>query len=482
MGLRGKVLRNATYLTVGDKIGYVMQFIFFLYFAKQFGVVPVGEYSFAFFLTYALAMFADSGVTIYLVREVARGSVSDRQLFFDCLVLRASSLFTVFVLASTSIFLFFNDIPMQKLNVIAAWGIYWIFYQLADVFLAELNGHEKMGWVALLGIWLKLISSVTGVALIYLGLDYDIVLLAFPASSFIYLCSCLVVSNYTLGPFHIKFKAFSYYKDLIVELVPFLLSVILLEILLCQDILILGFIQDDQSVGLYSSAVKIVTFIYGVQAFIHVAIFPVLSRLFVESRAKLIDVSKKMLRYMVMSSLPLSFGLIITADKIIDLLYPDSFQESSIVLKISSWVIAAGFIQVIFSVLLTAINRQKEKVIFIGLNFAVTTILNVFFIYYFNYVGAAVVKVITAVLGLVFFSYLVSKYLTTLSVLSYAVRPVIACLIMLLFGYYFNNLNLMYLIPVSGFIYFITLLVLGEFTKEEIQYMKKFIPKMLYGQ
>ncbi|KPK00262.1 MAG: hypothetical protein AMK71_08535, partial [Nitrospira bacterium SG8_35_4] len=163
-------------------------------------------------------------------------------------------------------------------------------------------------------------------------------------------------------------------------------------------------------------------------------------------------------------------------------LYPDSFQESSIVLKISSWAIAAGFIQVVFSVLLTAINRQKEKVTLIGLNFAVTTILNILFIYYFNYIGAAVVKVITAVLGLIFFSYLVSKYLTTLSVLSYTFRPVIACMNMLLFGYYFNNLPLMYLVSVSGFIYFITLLVLGEFTKEEIQYMKNFIPKMLYGQ
>ena len=107
MGLKGRVLKNTTYLTVGDKIGYLLQFVFFLYFAKQFGIVPVGEYSFAFFLTYALAVLADSGVSIYLVREVARGSSSDRQLFFDCFVLRASSLFAVFFLASLSIFLFF---------------------------------------------------------------------------------------------------------------------------------------------------------------------------------------------------------------------------------------------------------------------------------------------------------------------------------------------------------------------------------------
>lgn len=482
MDVRAKILKNTTYLTVGDKIGYVLQFVFFLYYAKKFGVVPVGEYSFAFFFTYAFALISDLGATVYLLREVSRKKSTDRQLLVDCLVLRMAAFSVLFIVASGAIAVFFHEISMQKLKAILYMGVYWVFFCLADVFLAELNGHEKMGRVALLGIWQKLISTIAGVLFIYWGLNYDAVLISFPISGFIYLLTCVLVSKYSLGPIHIKVQRFSHYRALLRELVPFFFSIILLEILYCQDVLILGFIHDDESVGIYSSAIKIVTFIYGIQAFIHVAVFPVLSRLFVDSRERLIDASNKILRFLVVAGLPLSFGLTLTSDKIIRLLYSDSFREAGIVLKITSWAIAAGFIHAIFSALLTAINRQKEKVMYIAINFVLSTALNILFIYYFNYIGAAIVKVITSVVGLVFFAYLTSKYLTVLPVFKYALKPLAACLIMTAFGYYFYDWNIIYLIPVSGILYIASLFILREFTDEEIQYVKNFIPKALLSR
>ena len=482
MGLLTRILRNTTYLTLGDKFGYLIQFIFFLYFARKFGVVPTGEYSFGFTFAYAVAVFADLGISVYLVREVSRNYSKGRRLFFDCLLLRAILLILVSLLASTTIILFFDDISSQKLKVIGFWGAYWIFYSLADVFLAELNGHEKMGQVALLGICLKLLSTITGVLLIYLGLDYVLVLIVLPISSFIYLCACVLCSTYYLGPIIIKFRSITYYKNLFAKLLPFYFTVILVEILWCQDILILGFMHGDKSVGIYSSAIKIVAFILGISPFFHTAMLPILSRLFIESKEKLIDISEKILRYLIISSLPVSFGLAMTADKIIELLYSDLFHGASIVIKIAGWAIAAGFIQAIFSVLLTAINRQKEKVVFVGITFAISTLLNIVFIYYFNYVGAAIMKLVTAIIGLIFFIYLVSKYLALLSILKYILKPAFASSIMVIFVYCFSNWGLVYLIPVSAFLYLGSLLLLGTFTAQEIGFIKDLVPKRIYGR
>lgn len=476
MSIGARILRNTTFLALGDKVGYLMQFVFFLYFAKKFGVIPVGEYSFAFFFTYAFAMLADSGATIYLVREVARNRSGGRQLFFDCLAIRFTSLIVVFFLASIAIFLFFSDASIQKLRVIQYWGLYWFFFQLADVFLAELNAHEKMGRVALLGIWQKLLSTIAGLLLIYLGFSYDTVLIVFPISSFIYLCSCIMISHYTLGPINGKIKKLSYYKKLFTELIPFFFSVVLVEILNCQDILILGGIQDDQAVGIYSSAIKIVTFILGISAFSQIAIFPVLSRLFIESKEKLISISDQILRYLIISSLPLSFGMVLTADKIIDLLYSNSFQEAGIVLKIAGWAIVAGFVQIIFSALLTAINRQKEKVVIIGITFLVTTLLNVIMISYFSYLGAAVVKIISLFISFVFFAYLTNKYLVTLSIIKFSLRPILACLVMALFIFSFSHLSLIVLIPVSAILYLTSLFLLGALSPQDFKLIKELVP------
>lgn len=471
-----RILRNTTLLTIGDKLGYLLQFVFFLYFARKFGVIPTGEYSFAFSFTYISSVFADLGISIYLVREVARDRSGNRELFYDCLVLRAVSICIIFFIGAAVLIFFFPDSSMQKIKVIAYWGGYWVFFSIADVFLAELNGHQRMGRVALLGIWLKLLSSAAGLLMIYLGVDYGSVMIVFPISSLIYLFTCILVSSHTLGPVRFRFRKPAHYKSLIGELMPFFSALILVEVLFWQDILFLGIIKDDQAVGIYSSGIKIASFVLGVSTFIYIAILPVLSKLFLESREKLIETSEKILRYLVLLSLPVAFGLTAIADKVISLFYSDLFQDASIVLKITSWTIVAGFTQAIFSALLTAIDRQKEKVIFIAINFGISTILNVVFIYYFNFIGAAIVKVLTAVIGLVFFAYLVSKYLTLLSIIRPVIKPLIACLTMAIFIHYFYAWGLIYLIPVSGCIYVASLLLLGGITKDEIRVMKSVLP------
>ena len=475
-----RILKNATYLTFGDKIGYLIQFFFFLYFARKFGVVPTGEYAFGFTFAYACIVFADLGISVYLVREVARDYSKGRELFFDCIVLRAFFIILVTIAASVILAVFFRDVSPQKMQVIICWGLYWLLFSLADVFIAELNGHERMGQVALLGICLKTMSTLAGLLMIYLGFEYDTVLIVLPASSFIYLVACVVVSHYYMGAIRPRFKSISHYKGLVSKLLPFCFSFILVEIMWNQDILILGSMKTDESVGIYSSAIKIVSFVLGMSPFFHIAMLPVLSRLYVESREKLIDLAGRILRYLIIVALPVSLGLSMIADKVIDLLYSDLFNEAGIVLKITAWMIAVGFMQAIFSVLLTAINRQKEKVVFIGIVFAVTTTLNFIMIYYFDFIGAAIVKMITELLGLTFFIYLVSKYLTSLSFVKLAVKPVLACIIMGTFIHYFYHLNLIYLIPSSAGVYMMSLLVLGVFTADEIRLVKKVLPKRLY--
>lgn len=477
MSTGARLIRNTTFLTIGDKIGYLLQFVFFIYFAKKYGVVPVGEYSFAFMFTYSLAMLADSGVSVYLIREVARDKTSDRQLFIDCLILRTTCLIIISLSTIVVMTLFFKEISPQKYRVILCWGIFWIFNQLADIFHAELNGHEKMGRVAALNLLSKMFSTLPGLLLIYLGINYDAVMIVFPIAGLIYLVLSIIVSIQTLGPIRIKLKSFSYYKTFFVRLLPFFISVILIELLNTQDILLLGFIKNDQSVGIYSSAIKLVTFIVGISVFVQIALAPVLSRMFIECKQELIELSEKILRVLLLSSLPMAFGLALIADKIIYLLYSESFVDSVIVLKITAWTIIAAFIQSIFSALLTAINRQREKVIYIGIVFLISTLLNIILIHYFDYLGAAIVKLATIVINLILFVGLVSKFLSPLPIVKWAVKPFLSCIVMAAFIYLMNTFSIFIVIPTAGRVYLISLLLMKTFTIKEINHIKDYFPK-----
>lgn len=482
MALGKRILRNATFLTVGDKISNLLLFFFFLYFARKFGVVPTGEYSFGFSFAYSFIVFADVGISTFLVREVAKRNTFDRQLFLDCFIVRSIAILVVTCIAISVIIAFFNEFSKVKILVLIYWGIYWLFFSLADVFIAELNGHEMMGRVSLLGIWHKLICLIGGSTLIFLGIHYSVVLIVLPISSIVYFISCIFVSMASLGWSNARVRRFKGYTLMLKDLMPFYIAFILLEILWSQDILILGVMRGDQSVGIYSSALKITTFILGMSTFIYISILPVLSKLFIESKEKLKYISHILIKYTVLVFLPMSFGIFITADKIIEILYTEGFSESCIVLKILSWVIVAGFTQALFSAILTAIDRQSEKVVWIGVNFTVSVPLNLILIYYFNYSGAAMAKLVTTVLGLLFFANLVYRYLDICPLLKLSVRPLIACLVMMAFRHYFQDIGLSFFIIISALIYMVSLLLLGTFSKEEISFFKEIVPTHFFRE
>lgn len=477
MGTARTILRNTMWLTVGDKIGYALQFVFFLFFAKKYGVVPAGEYSFAFFFTYAFACFADLGASLYLLREVGRGQPLNRDLFFDCFFLRVLSLLTVSFVAGVVVFGTQAGSSGEKMRLLACWGAYWLFYSLADLVLAELNGHGKSASVALLGIWLRLLGTVAGIYLIYLGMNYDVVMIVFPMSSFIYLCTCVAVSVHVIGPIIIRFGTVNHYRRLLTTLTPFFVSVLLLELLSCEDVLILGYLRDDRSVGIYSAAAKIVTFVTGISTFIAVTILPLLARMFAESRGRLIEASERILRYLILAGLPMSVGLALTAGKIIRLLYPQSFSEAVTVLSIVSWAIAAGFIQIIFATLLTAVDRQKEKMIATAVNLLVATVLYVVLILGLSSIGAAIAKVLASVTGVACFYHGVSKHLQKIGIMKSLIGPTLSCAGMALFLWCFESWSLVYLIAGAAGIYAAGLLVLREIKQDDISYIRELLPK-----
>jgi O-antigen/teichoic acid export membrane protein len=478
MGTAGTIFKNTVWLTIGDKIGYALQFVFFLYFAKQYGVVPSGEYSFAFFFTYAFACLADLGASLYLLREVGRNRPQDRSLFFDCFVLRSVSLLAVSLVAA-AVVLSTGDRSVQKTHLLICWGTYWLFYCLADLLLAELNGHGKSASVALLGIWLRLISAAVGIYFIYRGMNYDAVMIAFPLSSFIFLCTCIAASIKIIGSIRIRFRSLQHYGQLLVTLMPFLVSVLLSELLFCEDVLILGYLRDDRSVGIYSSAVKIVTFVTGISTFVTVSILPLMARLFMESRERLIDVSERILRYLILAGLPASVGIVMTSTKVIDLLYPNSFLAATLVLCVAGWSIAAGFMQIVFAALLTAANLQKEKMIATAVNLALATGLYIVLIRRFDNVGAAAAKSLGAIIGIACFHYLVSKHLQKIDIWRPMLKPGLACLAMAAFLYYCNAWSLLILVPAAAGVYLAGLFVLGEIRQDDIRTLKELMPKPL---
>ena len=159
-------------------------------------------------------------------------------------------------------------------------------------------------------------------------------------------------------------------------------------------------------------------------------------------------------------------------------IFSDTFKNSAHVLKILCWTIALGFIAATYSVLLTAIDRQNEKVMGIGICLAFNFFLNLLIIPKFSYHGAAIAKLMTEILHLFIMVYLVSRYLTWIPLDKVFVKPLVTCMLMYFFINFIDQWNLIILIPISVFFYFISLLIMGFYNEKEIDFFKGISLKM----
>jgi O-antigen/teichoic acid export membrane protein len=476
MGLKATILKNTSYLTIGNQIGNLLQFFFFLYFARQFGEKVVGQYSFAFSFTYIFSVIADLGLSSFLIREIARDLSGNRQLFARSLILRLLSLAFVSFWVFIIIIVFPAYFPNIIIKIILLMGLYHFFFSLADVILAEFKAHDRMGLVALLNIFVRFIISIAGISLIMLRFDFLTVLICFPIGSLIYLIVCSYFSARYFKMIGLQFKELNL-TNLFIKLLPFAFTIIFVETLHHQDILMLKFFINDQIVGIYSVANKVVIIFLGVLLFIHTALLPTMSQLYLESKAKLINTAKQSLRYMVIIGLPLSAGLYAVSDKTIVFLFSDKFKDSVSALNILCWTIILGFAAITYSVLLTSINRQTVKGISLGICLVFNFILNLIMIPKLSYNGAAMAKLMTEALQLILFAYFSSKYLTSLSIHKIVIKPAASCFLMYITIRFFYQWNLIYLILISILVYFTSLAVLRGYTEDEIEFIKNLFSK-----
>ncbi len=93
----------------------------------------------------------------------------------------------------------------------------------------------------------------------------------------------------------------------------------------------------------------------------------------------------------------------------------------------------------------------------------------------FSYVGAAVATVVASALLSTINFYFVSTRLQPLPIHKIAAKPIISGLVMGIFVYCFENLNICILVFLAAVIYFIMLVALKTFSTEDIAIAKKIL-------
>ena len=381
--------------------------ITFPYLARTLGPEHVGVLNFAESFARYFVLLAALGIPIYGVREVAKVA-ADRTLLTKTAteIFIINALGTVFLSLIFLVFIYWLP-QLSAEKTLFNWAL---LYFILQVFQLEwfFSGMNQFKFIAIRSLLIRLFFIAVVFLFIRSTNDYvnyfrmqvglAVVLAALNGKR---LWDLLDFSSLSFAKLELK----KHLKPLAL----LFLTIFTISVYFSLDTILLGFLADNESVGYYSSALKLNRLFIGVLSAISVAMFPGLVNLYHHGNKEEFVVMVKQCFYVSLSlSMPLVLGIITCAPEIIHILFGKAFDRAILPLQITAPLILIISMSGIFGFqILSAVGKDKSILIsaFMGMLISIILAFQLVPIYQEN--GAAMTILLTELtvcLAFIFFT------------------------------------------------------------------------------
>ena len=391
--------------------------------ARYLGVEEFGRFSFIISLVALFLTFTDFGINFYVIREVARRRERTQQFVGNALVVKLFLALTAVILINALakvVGLSHNEIIGLR---VACLGL--IFDTFIQQFYAGFRGHERMEYESLCFTVETLITASLGIVSVVLWRNLVYLLWAYVIAKGINLTLTYLLYSRRIGSVRL-FVDLGFWKKLVLSALPFALNTVFGLVAFRLDVILLRLLREPYYVGIYRSALSIAVtvsiFAYMYQA----AIYPILSRLFIESGVRLRQAVERSLGVLYLAALAAAIPLFWFASPVVRLLFGDEYAASATILRILVLMLPFKFVDQVLGITLDSINKQNIRPFIAGTAIAVNAALNLLLIHFLAARGAAVATVLTELTVSALYLRFVLRHLGWLSVGSTLLKGVVA--------------------------------------------------------
>ena len=469
-----KLAKNIGSLFFSQVLSYLIAFVYSIYLIRYLGVLNFGVLSFALALTSILTVFCDLGLTTLMTREVAK----DKSLTPEYLKNIVSIKFVLSIIVVIVTLVVINNLgyPEYELYVIYFLLLSLIFTTFSGVFFSLFQAYEKLEYQSVANV----LNSVMMFAGVMILIRYNSGLI--PISALYALVNGVILIYYLfISKSKFKFPLptlkmdFKFWKTHIFTALQFGLIGVFSTIYIWIDSVMLSFMVNNEAVGLYNAAYRIITVLLFVPFVMNAALFPVMSKMYGSGEDSLHKVVEKYLKFMIIIGIPLGIGVTFLAKDIIILLFGNAYVDSAIALQILVWATVITFIYSSYVSLFISADKQMtlNKIAFIGMIVNVT--LNLILIPHYSYIAASFNTVLTelTMIILVFITASSSMFLNKKQIFNDFTRVVICGVIMAIFLVIFSQLELFLLIILAIIVYVLSLFITRAIDEEDRDIIKK---------
>jgi O-antigen/teichoic acid export membrane protein len=479
-----QIAKNTVAIAISSVITLFLSIFFTAAFARYLGVETYGLFAFAASFVALFGLFFDLGLNALIVREVGRHKEKISFYFGNTFVIEiiVSSLLIILIYC----FAYLLGYPGETLLIVLLSAIFLAFEMFVQLIFSTFNAYERREYEALINIVAKFIYVLFGFIGIYFQLPlFEIVILFIFSSGIKY-----IISYYTLvrNVYKPKIKVdINSWLPLIKLAFPFALGGFLGIVYFNVDMTLLSLLQGNEAVAYYSVAYSFISMVMIIPSSLVLTIWPLLSRLFIQSKDSLIKAYSKMTQYLLMLAVPISIGMFFISDILIMTIFGDKYANSIIPLKILVWVIIFHFITYNCGTTLNAVDKQILSSIGLMSSLFINILLNLILIPQYGYIGASIVTIVTEIVLLIQYNYFLSKNGIPSHFLRFTYKPLIGGIVMGIFIYFIKIvldafpgiIQLLIIIPTAAVVYFLVLLTIKAFNDEDKDIFIKIIDQKI---
>ena len=404
-------VKNSVFYNVLLAISQVFfPLITFPYLARTLGPEHVGVLNFAESIAKYFVMLAALGIPIYGIREIAKvqNELKERTKIF-------AEIFTINLICTLGLsFIFLAAVffipQLNKEKVLFYWTIAYFIFQ---VFYLEwfFNGMNQFKFIAIRQFIIRFFFIIFVFILIKSQFDYvNYMRMQFGLSVL------LAIINFNNLSKHIALNKASFSNlDLRKHIKPLLyifLTIFSISIYFSLDTILLGFLANNESVGYYSTALKLNKLIIAVFGAVTVAIFPSLINLYHNGQIeKFRELIRQVFFVLVSLSIPAIVIFISCAKEIVHVLFSQNFDRSILPLQITAPLILIVSLSSIFGFqVLSALAKDRQILYSAIIGMSVSIVLSILLVPTLMEVGEAITILVTELSVSVSFIYFTKKF------------------------------------------------------------------------
>ena len=472
MSIPRTILRNLSFVTIAEILTHIISFLLIVIISRLLGSAGLGKYSFAFAFVGLFAVISDFGICTFSVRAISRDKEKAQKYFSNYFSLKIILSLVALILPITAILL--TNEPLEVKFAVSLASFAMVFNYISYTFRFLFNAFERFEYQSIYLVSERVIAIILGIFILLKGYGLILLISTLILSNFVGLLITVIITAKKFVKIKLGFD-FKFWKFLILGSLPFWLIIVFRTLYFRIDTVMLSFIDNYVTTGIYTASYRIIGALTVIPVILTVVIYPVMSRLFQDSKENLKLLYEKSLYFLFLLAFPIVIGITLLADRFIMFVYSNEFTGSTIALQILVWAVVFIYLSYLMGFLLNAVNLQNLFTITMGVGAVINIILNLLLIPRFSYIGASFATLLTEIV--VFFMLLLFTYKHGYKITNIRLytKPILASLLMGVFIPVFSFLHLFIIVPLSAILYFYVLYLIKGIMKEDIEIIRNAI-------